>query len=348
MKGIAEAIRRRVYFGVLVFGALICLMNARAQAQPIDAEADYAVVKAILETPDKDLDLAGAKVSIDALVDPSIDRQATLKQLDDIAMAVRRQIPFGSPSRVVLDKLKTYLYQPGPWNDNAPFQYNFDDPLGHDLLTKLLANYLKTKKGNCISMPMLFVVLGQKLGLDVTLTIAPSHMLVKYRENEQGNWLNVETTSGANFARDAWIRQQNPVVTDLALQTGIYLRPMSKKEAVVEMVGTLMELYAMNGFHQARIRLARLSLQYAPKYVHGMLHLAHAYGMLAENAQLDYGNPNPISQEQRFRFMQLAATSNEWGARAEAMGWVRPSAATAAAYMKRIEEAKKGSQGVPQ
>ena len=61
------------------------------------------------------------------------------------------------------------------------------------------------------------------------MTTVPFRMLVKYRENDQSNWLNLEATSGAGFARDIWVRQRNPVVSDLALQTGIYMRPLSKK-----------------------------------------------------------------------------------------------------------------------
>ena len=47
------------------------------------------------------------------------------------------------------------------------------------------------------------------------------------------------------------MRQQSPM-TDLSVLTGIYMRPLSKKEAIVEMMGTLLEFYAINGIHHPR------------------------------------------------------------------------------------------------
>ena len=46
-----------------------------------------------------------------------------------------------------------------------------------------MSHYLATRKGNCVSMPVLFVILGQKLGLPITLAIAPNHVFAKYKRD---------------------------------------------------------------------------------------------------------------------------------------------------------------------
>ncbi len=79
-----------------------------------------------------------------------------------------------------------------------------------------------------------------------------------------GKLYNIEATSGGRFARDLWMRQQMPM-TDEAIQSGIYMRPLSKKEAVVEMTSTVLEYYGANGIQQPRIELAMLGLRHAPK-----------------------------------------------------------------------------------
>lgn len=57
-------------------------------------------------------------------------------------------------------------------------------------------------------MPILFLILGDRLGLDMALASAPLHMFVRWRDSS-GRTLSLETTSGAHPARDAWFRH-NP------------------------------------------------------------------------------------------------------------------------------------------
>jgi regulator of sirC expression with transglutaminase-like and TPR domain len=115
--------------------------------------------------------------------------------------------------------LQRFIYSGGVWNFHRPFEYDLDDPLGADPKNKLLTTYLSTRKGNCVTMPFLFIILGQRLGIEVTAASAPSHILVKFR-NEAGIWMNLEATSGANPARESWIRQQTPTITDKSMDRG--------------------------------------------------------------------------------------------------------------------------------
>lgn len=56
-------------------------------------------------------------------------------------------------------------------------------------------------------MPTLFMIVGRGIGLHLTLTDAPLHVLVRYTHPGLPT-LNVEATSGGGFARDLWYRQQ--------------------------------------------------------------------------------------------------------------------------------------------
>ena len=225
---------------------------------------------------------------------------------------------------------------------NGPLRAQPSTPSEMTFAKKLLPTYLATRRGNCVSMPILFVILGQRIELDVTLAKAPSHIFVKYRD-EAGRAYNIEATSGGRFARDVWMRQQSPM-TDLSVLTGIYMRPLSKKEAIVEMMGTLLEFYAINGIHHPRIALATLGLQHAPKWVNGFLHIASAYQDLGRQSYMfDYNNPNRIPLHQRMQYTRLFDQASEWGARAEALGWRPPSPEADAAYLKQVEGPRRGS-----
>ncbi len=96
------------------------------------------------------------------MLEPGIDVDGTLKQLDAMASDIKVRFPANASSRDKLEALRTYIYQPGPGNGNRPFRYDLDDPFDHNIKNKLLATYLSTHKGNCVSMPVLVVILGQK------------------------------------------------------------------------------------------------------------------------------------------------------------------------------------------
>jgi hypothetical protein len=138
-----------------------------------------------------------------------------------------------------------------------------------------------------------------------------------------------------------WMRQLYEM-TDLSLRTGIYMRPLSKKEAAVETVDTLLEFYAANGVLQPRVDLALLLLAHAPKHINGMLHLAAAYGWMAEvSYMLDYNSPDPrMPLKERLKYRELTHQVMEWDQRAQALGWRPISPEAESAYLRRIEEAR--------
>ncbi len=302
-------------------------------------DAHLQTIRAILESPDDQIDLAKAKLAIDHMIDPGIDIAKNLKQLDAIAAKVKSQLPARATSRQKLDALRSYIYQAGPWNANRPFHYDLDDPFGQNIRNKLLPNYLATRKGNCVSMPLLFIVLGQKLGIDVTASTAPEHIFVKYRD-ELGTYFNLEATSGAGFTRDVWVQQQNPMTAE-ALANGIYMQPLTKKETVVVMAGTLLEWYGQQGQEEYRIALASLVLAHYPKYVPAMLHTASAcYRLRQRHFVNKYPMPRDIPEEQRPYFMQLDQGMRQWRGKAEALGWREPDEAANRDYLQRVNNAK--------
>ncbi|WP_189941825.1 transglutaminase family protein [Sulfuriferula thiophila] len=321
---------------VFIASAITGTTALAAQHTP---DANLKAIQSILAMPDKRIDLAKVKLTIDYMIDPSINIGSGLKQLNSMAKEIRAGLPANPSSRDKLDALRTYLYQAGSWNDNHPFHYDLDDPFGHNIHNKLLTTYLTTRTGNCVSMPILFILLGQKIGLDVTASTAPEHIFVKYRD-DAGALYNLETTSGAGFTRDAWMRQQIPM-SDQALSNGIYMQPLSKKETAVLIIDTLNEYYAQQTQEERRIALAKLELKHYPKFVTAMLHIASASRrLLQQNFVNKYPTPNDIPLQGRTRYTQLEQNVQQWRAKAEALGWQEPTQTDDASYLQTVNQAK--------
>ena len=220
-----------------------------------------------------------------------------------------------------LDALRTYIYKPGPWNQNNPFTYDFADPLGHKTPNKLLATYIRTRRGNCVSMPMLFVALAQRLGLDVTLSTAPHHVFVKYRDAETGRWINLETTGSAKPARDVWLRQQLPM-TDEAVANGIYMKTLSKREALVVMADIVLVGESERHRYDEMLTVADVLRPYYPNNLTVLLAPAIASDGLAKQEFIDkYPRESDIPPELLGHLDFLAKGASDALNRAYALGW---------------------------
>ncbi|MGH8560654.1 MAG: transglutaminase family protein, partial [Nevskiales bacterium] len=289
---------------ILLFSALLAFgWMDTSRAAPVTKsaqDADLQTLRSFLTATEGQIDLAKAKLTIDHMINPNVDVSDVLRQLDSMAEQVRAQLPVGATRRARFVILMSYLYQPGPWNDQRPFSYDLDDPFGKNIRNKLLTTYLSTRKGNCVSMPVLFVILAQKIGLDATLSTAPGHLLAKIRD-EDGRTINVENTSVGTKTDSSY--QQDMHITAQALTNGIYLQWLGKRESVAVMMGTLMEFYGRQGQQARRMAVADLVLAAYPKDVTAMLHMGNAYYLLMKQQYLDrYPTLSRIPSEKRQDF----------------------------------------------
>ena len=277
-------------------------------------------VSALLETPENQIDLVRSNLIINKLVDPTVDVEKTVRILDEMALASIRIAGANANNDLKISALRTYIYQDGNWNGHRPFSYNMDDPFGTNLESKLLTNYLDNRLGNCVSMPFLFMAVAERMGITLSASTAPNHIFLKY-QTDSGQLINLETTSGANPSRDAWIREQMPM-TDKAIANGVYLKALSKKETVVVMAMLLLENAHAEGRYGTVLDLVKILLPHYPNNADLEVHRgAAAYKILERNFYNKYPQPQMIPKHQRSYYYYLSQINEQAFNRAEALGW---------------------------
>lgn len=172
-----------------------------------------------------------SKLALDALIAPH--SPSILSEIDRLVDAVKQMAGPNPSDRYKLAAIRRTIYESGEWNSGRPFSYDLADPLGQKVESQFLETYFATRRGNCVSMPILFLILAERVGLNVSLAAAPLHMFVRYTD-ASGETFNIEATSGGHFARTEWYRQQMPM-TDRANESGIYMRTLSKSESAALM-----------------------------------------------------------------------------------------------------------------
>ncbi|PZP87578.1 MAG: hypothetical protein DI592_03305 [Stenotrophomonas maltophilia] len=197
------------------------------------------------------------------------------------------------------------------------------DPLGKNPKNKQLATYLATRKGNCVSMPILFVILGQRLGLTVALATAPNHLLVKFADGYQ----------------------RETGITEASLDNGLYLRPLLPHEGIGAIASTLMEHYGAKKDADALMAVADLALAANPKDPVAMIWKANAYYIQTQQRiRSRYSNAEDLPPELHGEFHRLTRENLAWLAKAESLGWTQKTPEQEASYLQSIqrERARRG------
>lgn len=295
--------------------------NACAPVQPGTAgtRGDAAeAVEALLSLPDAQLDYARAKLTLDAIVDPATDVDAVLAELDGMTDRAWQLAGPSAANDRKLAALRTLIYEAGPWNDHRPFAYDHDRY--RKLSSKFLSNYLATRLGNCVSMPILFLILADRLGLDIALSKAPAHLFLRHRE-EDGRIVNLETTSGAMPARDVWIRQSRGV-TDRAVASGFHMRSLSRREGAAAMALTVVEHLTNQTLYAEAITVTEVLLRHNPRDGMAWANQGNACFKICRTEFLDrYGSHFLIPLPLRARYLSLLGRNRAAFATAHALGW---------------------------
>ena len=132
-----------------------------------------------------------------------------------------------------------------------PIKYDLDDyksekHFDSHFVTKLM----KSGSGQCMSMPLYYLVLAEKIGAKAYLAYSPHHSFIKIQDND-GTWYNLELTcnavlSDAHYMNSSYIKAE-------AIRNRIYLEPMDKKEVVAQMLTELAhgyyEKYGLDNFY---------------------------------------------------------------------------------------------------
>ncbi len=133
--------------------------------------------------------------------------------------------------------LNTFIYRKGYWNDSISFHYDDNDLHVTKLSNKFINGYIATKKGSCITMPMLYVILGERLGFPIYASRLPYHFFVRYLPEQEIPKFheNVEATNGGSYVSNKRY-QKDLLVPDKAIKNGVYLRTLTKKEYIASLL----------------------------------------------------------------------------------------------------------------
>lgn len=301
---------------------LICFVLFFAVAEGVPANADVrGDVKALFERDMNTVDFAEIMVAAESIINPRIDADAMLAEIDRMATQVGTAVPETAPEWSKVDAIRQYIYEPGYWNNDRAFSYDLDDPYGQIFENRLMSDYLADRRGNCITMPLLFIAIGQRLGLDMRPSLAPLHLFVRFTTKD-GESHNIEATNGGLRADNSPYLDNMPI-TPAAVTNRVFLATLTNEEAVAVIAVVVVEYLLKEKRYRDAMAVADILLDHYPNYAYAMVKKGTAaYYLLKTKFYELYPTPAEVPENQQPYLVYLQRVNQSAFDKADGLGWL--------------------------
>ncbi len=227
---------------IVAFAAIPCL-----SAEPLaNANLEGLYVKSIeevLRLPPEQIDLGTATLIVSESWSDMVAGKNYQQRLDDIAIEIRSRLkaknePIGP---AVIPIINDYLFNELKFRTIS----KATDP--YDLF---LHSVMDRRQGYCLSLSILYLSIGERLGLPLYGVVVPGHFFVRYDDGKTR--FNIEATHQGSSAPDSYyIEQFNVPKTDT-----IYMTNLNKRQTLGCFFNNLGNVYKdINNVNQAMASL---------------------------------------------------------------------------------------------
>jgi regulator of sirC expression with transglutaminase-like and TPR domain len=205
----------------------------------------------VLALPEAEIDLGHALLLLAAEMRPDLDLAGETARLDRLAADAARQIGRGGTVREAVEELNAMLL-----GRRAVGYYRARSGRDFDI-TEVIAN----RRGNCLNCTMLYLAVAERLGLEVRGVVGPGHVFMRYDDGARR--FNIEPTLGGRQLSDVRYRAMLDVSED-ALERGLFLRTLSTREFLAEVLAARGGYWARSGQPGRAARDLELALAVLP------------------------------------------------------------------------------------
>jgi len=191
-----------------------------------------------ISLPDNNVDLLRAALLIGADEYPDLDVAHHVATLDAWAQEIGRRVAPGMDEQIQIRQLNKFLFRELGFSGNTGEYY--------DPRNSYINEVLERRRGIPISLSVVYMELGRRLGLDLVGVSFPGHFLVKLPYG--GGEVVIDPYNGgiSLSAEDLTDRLQG--VFDVAIESPApFLAPASNKHILIRMLANLKGIYQQQG-----------------------------------------------------------------------------------------------------
>jgi regulator of sirC expression with transglutaminase-like and TPR domain len=192
-----------------------------------------------LVADDAHFPLLEAAVAVAYDVDPALDVQGVLAEVDTLAQRLKQRIAADTAPLPRLRLLNRYFFQELRFEGNVNDYYDADNSYLHRVLA--------TRRGIPITIALLYIEIAQQIGLDARGVSFPGHFLVKLRM-PQGEVV-LDPFGGRSLSRDdlderiAPYRRRHGLGGDADVPLGLFLQTATPRATLARLLRNLKDVH---------------------------------------------------------------------------------------------------------
>ena len=209
-----------------LIGALAFCLVLAGTTPLLRAATNISITEKLVATlalPENKIDLAETLLLISSHWNPRLDTMPLKKTLDRLTELARAQLK-GNPSpKQTVEILRKVIHEDGRYRYTDSL-----DPAGLPVnpAELFLHGLLQTRRGYCMNLSLLYLILGERLNLPLVGVPLPNHFFVRYNSPEYR--VNIEATEGGTALPDSFYEQRFGVAKD----SKYFLTHLNKKQTL--------------------------------------------------------------------------------------------------------------------
>jgi regulator of sirC expression with transglutaminase-like and TPR domain len=232
-----------------------------------------------LVADDDSLPLTEAALSLAQDAYPDVDLQGTLAEIDELVLRLKRRLPDDADVREKVSTLNRFFFRELGFSSNLNDYYDPDN--SH------LNVVLKRRRGIPISLAVLYLEMGEQIGVAVKGVSFPGHFLMRVSLPEGDVML--DPTTGQSLSEAQMVDMLEPYITRSGESIGsalrVLLQPASRREIVARMLRNLKAVYLQTERWQRLLAVQQRLVILLPENIEEVRDRGFAY------ARLDYLRP---------------------------------------------------------
>ena len=188
-----------------------------------DSDSLKSKIQAVASMSDNEIDLAEMLFLISKDRNLSIGRETFFMIIDDIVQKISKSIGSFSDSRTKVEVLRKVIHQKLGFQytdkvDASGLPVNFDELFFDGLL--------KTRKGYCMTLSLIYLIVGERLNLPLYGVALPNHFFVRYDSPDYK--VNIETTQDGVIMSNNFYRKRFSAPVD----DPFFMKSLGKKKTL--------------------------------------------------------------------------------------------------------------------
>ena len=233
-------------------------------------QAPTELFASAVDLPDHLINLADAALLIAQDAYPTLDRGHYLTVLDQMAEAVRARAPMPNTPDQMVDVINHYLFGELGFTGNRADYYNPRNSFLNDVI--------ECRTGIPITLSLLYIEIGRRLGLPIHGIGLPGHFIVRY-EGAEPAYIDPFNGGERLTAADCQHRLLQIFGTSVPLQA-TWLTPVTNRQILTRMLYNLKGIYVRQEVYQRAVAVVEKILVLNPDAYEEMRDLGSLHGLL--------------------------------------------------------------------